>query len=495
MSEIEIVAGALTRFAANFRATLQITGPPLYGEVRFNSSIPLSGASAPGDASPDPFVLQAQSPVAPDSFVLSNRISVVGINTPMAVSVSGGEDSLNGGAFTTAAGTADNGAEVVVRLRSSGTPGDSRSATLNIGDRSATVTVATYDPAAPISAFHYRSAKGDYIGQGLEFTYITPPNIITARRNVDNGVSFDVTGVHGANWTFELALPNDATPVPGRYASAGEYPFHGASQPGLKMAGEGRSCDSEGEFTIHEAAFALDGSVLSFSADFLQRCGPQEPPLRGAIRFNSHQLLASLQVPGGTQCVTREDFRPDMDNDGMPDCVEIARGHDRAVKDNDIFADDELFVMQQYRDVLGREGDEGGIEFWRSRVASLGRPEILRIFLRTPEFRETIGPVAALYFTYFLRVPDHAGLKFWAESLDSGNTLSAVSVSFARARSSTAATVRSATNGSSIASTTMSSAERPTVGAWPTGWVSPIRVESRVAISCWHSRSRRNIRP
>ena len=57
----------------------------------------------------------------------------------------------------------------------------------------------------------------------------------------------------------------------------------------------------------------------------------------------------------------------DADGDGVPDFVEARRvASTRTVKDNDLFAATaqgaRLFAMQQYRDFLGREGEEAGIQ-------------------------------------------------------------------------------------------------------------------------------------
>jgi len=121
----------------------------------------------------------------------------------------------------------------------------------------------------------------------------------------------------------------------------------------------------------------------------------------------------------------------DRDGDGIPDCVEFAEGSNPDVKDNDVFADSRLFAMQQYRDFLGREGDAGGIAFWTQQVdAGVSRGQTIESFFDSAEFQGTIGPVARLYFAYFLRVPDYDGITFWAQYYRS-NSLLAISNYFA----------------------------------------------------------------
>jgi alpha-tubulin suppressor-like RCC1 family protein len=105
----------------------------------------------------------------------------------------------------------------------------------------------------------------------------------------------------------------------------------------------------------------------------------------------------------------------DFDFDGIPNAVEISEQTNPRVRDNDVFTNGRLFVMQVYRDSLDREGDTGGIGFWTNEI-NAGRQTrlaMLELFLASPEFEGRIAPVIRLYLAYFGRVPDYAGLKFW----------------------------------------------------------------------------------
>ena len=124
----------------------------------------------------------------------------------------------------------------------------------------------------------------------------------------------------------------------------------------------------------------------------------------------------------------------DQDLDGIPNGVEGAEGTDPAVRDNDIFTSPRLFSMQQYRDFLGREGDAGGVDFWTGRInaGSSTRGQVIENFFNSAEFQGTVAPVARLYFAYFLRLPDYAGLTFWMNYYRAGNSLAAISNAFAQ---------------------------------------------------------------
>ena len=95
--------------------------------------------------------------------------------------------------------------------------------------------------------------------------------------------------------------------------------------------------------------------------------------------------------------------------------------------------DNRFFVEQQYRDFLGRKGDEGGIEFWVQELESgrVTRAGLVEDFFLSPEFQSGVAPVARLYFAYFNRIPDYAGLQFWVGELQGGRSLNDMSQAFA----------------------------------------------------------------
>ena len=67
------------------------------------------------DATPDQFSFTTKCALAVDQAVESDAITVSGINQQVAISVTGGEYSVNGGTFGSTAGTVSNGQTVKVR--------------------------------------------------------------------------------------------------------------------------------------------------------------------------------------------------------------------------------------------------------------------------------------------------------------------------------------------------------------------------------------------
>jgi hypothetical protein len=168
------------------------------------------------------------------------------------------------------------------------------------------------------------------------------------------------------------------------------------------------------------------------------RPGAGSPAINVADAANS----PSVDILGNSRSspdVGACEFQPsglDTDEDGIPDDVEIAEGTDPDFKDNDVFNNARLFVMQQYRDFLGREGDPGGIIFWTNLINSgaRSRAQVIESFFNSAEFQNTTAPVTRLYFAFFRRIPDYGGLIFWTTQYRNGLPLSAISQAFAQSQ-------------------------------------------------------------
>jgi surface antigen len=101
-------------------------------------------ASTAPDTKPDQFKFTAQTGVALNTPVTSNMITVSGITAAAPITITGGDTySINSGAYTSAAGTVNNGDTVTVRQTSSGSYSSITNATLTIGGVSGTFSVTT----------------------------------------------------------------------------------------------------------------------------------------------------------------------------------------------------------------------------------------------------------------------------------------------------------------------------------------------------------------
>lgn len=97
-------------------------------------------------------------------------------------------------------------------------------------------------------------------------------------------------------------------------------------------------------------------------------------------------------------------------------------------------ASNQQFVMQQYRDFFGRDGDEGGLNWWTGELDAgrKVRADLSLDFVYSNEFQNNVAPVVRLYFAYFNRLPDTGGLSYWISSYTDGSySLNQISDAFA----------------------------------------------------------------
>jgi Bacterial Ig domain len=80
---------------------------------------------------------------AANTVTTSNSITIAGYNIPIAISVTNGSYSINGGAFVTAAGTLNPGDTIRLRITSAGTSGTARTVTLTAGGVNGAFRVTT----------------------------------------------------------------------------------------------------------------------------------------------------------------------------------------------------------------------------------------------------------------------------------------------------------------------------------------------------------------
>jgi hypothetical protein len=95
------------------------------------------------DVTPDAFEFVAATSVPRNASIASNEITVAGINDPAAITVSGGEYSMDGGVFLAAPGAISNNQRVRVRLTSASGFSAASAATLTIGGITGTFTATT----------------------------------------------------------------------------------------------------------------------------------------------------------------------------------------------------------------------------------------------------------------------------------------------------------------------------------------------------------------
>lgn len=117
-----------------------------HGSVKIDSIVV---ATVAVDTVPNAFSFVDQTGVALSTVIASAAITVSGINTASPISVTGGEYRINAGAWTTTAGTVNNGDTVQARHTSSAANSTATNTTVTIGGVSDTFTSTTLGNTAP----------------------------------------------------------------------------------------------------------------------------------------------------------------------------------------------------------------------------------------------------------------------------------------------------------------------------------------------------------
>jgi len=139
---------------------------------------------------------------------------------------------------------------------------------------------------------------GDFI-VGPQSIFLTPADgTFEVNQNFDNGVSLFFTGNQdGEFWLLDFAAPNQQLLTVGTYTGAVRFPFQGADQAGLSLAGDGRGCNTlTGSFTVLEISYGANNTINSFDGTFEQHCEGGTAAARGEFRFNANTVV-TLTAP------------------------------------------------------------------------------------------------------------------------------------------------------------------------------------------------------
>lgn len=108
----------------------------------------------------------------------------------------------------------------------------------------------------------------------------------------------------GENWSVTFNAAPGKILAPGIYKNAKRHLFNG---PRIDFSGNGKGCNTtRGDFEIFELTYDAKGAIVSFAANFNQRCDTyHSPSIFGAIRHNSsipvraavHELFDKRSIP------------------------------------------------------------------------------------------------------------------------------------------------------------------------------------------------------
>ncbi|MEP2651221.1 MAG: BspA family leucine-rich repeat surface protein, partial [Paraglaciecola sp.] len=172
------------------------------------------------DVLPLAFTFDAQANVARGARILSNTITVSGINTATTISVSGGEYSVNSGAFQSDASVVSAGDLVQVSVVSSDVFLSKTSAVLSIGDITSAFEVTTIEADVSPAEFSFT----DQANVSLETIVVSSTVKITdINTQVPIGITSGEYSINGGGFTSDVGTVSEGDTVRVRLTSSGEF--------------------------------------------------------------------------------------------------------------------------------------------------------------------------------------------------------------------------------------------------------------------------------
>ena len=215
-STIQLRHTSSSEYETSMITTLTIGGVEGYFES--------TTASAPDDTTPDAFSFPSKSDVNTEVVVVSDTVTISGLEVAAPVSVSLGEYSIDGGAFTASVGSINNGQRLQLRHISSSERGGTVTSTVAVGDYradfSSTTMAESIDttPDAFSFATQYSVDRSDYVySEAVTITGLGAP----ASLSVSNNGEYSIDG--GQSYSSAEGSISTGTSVQLRHVSSAEY--------------------------------------------------------------------------------------------------------------------------------------------------------------------------------------------------------------------------------------------------------------------------------
>lgn len=166
-----------------------------------------SGGDKNTDSIPDSFSFAAQTNADLSSEVISNTITIAGINKEADISISAGSAySIGSAAFTSVPGKVNSGQTVRVKVTTAATPGTNKTATLTIGGVNGTYSVTTLaDTTAPTAQIVFPPPASMTEGTSILVRGTASDDISAVTGVTVNGVEA-TSSDNFANWQVSVPL-------------------------------------------------------------------------------------------------------------------------------------------------------------------------------------------------------------------------------------------------------------------------------------------------
>ncbi|HEV7722387.1 MAG TPA: DUF4214 domain-containing protein, partial [Iamia sp.] len=338
-------------------------------------------------------------------------------NTTIRVSVKNDETEITGGASDDPQ-ISDSGAIVVFASDGQLTLGDGNSASdvflRHIPNQ--TTTVVSLKPTA--SYPNDDSSSPSISGDGAVVAFTTQATDITPGEPDENGVAVDIYVM----------------------------PVSGSAKTRVSVS----STEEQGNAASYASALSHDGRFVAFTSS-ASNLWPLEGNQGGDAFVRDLQLgittLASRRVSSLVTSGYQTTGRVGISSDGTavayasvaPDLVrKDGNGHrDVFVRDTDVahnpFGSFDALVAQQFADFAGRAPTAAEATEWKARLVNgeVSPDEVITDLAHSAVWSQHRSPVTRLYWAFFLRAPDAAGLDYWVDQKAGGKGLHTIAGQFA----------------------------------------------------------------
>ncbi len=390
------------------------------------------------DTTPDAFAFVSVGAQALSIAVVSNAVTIFGINTPASISISGGEYRINGGGFTAASGMIENGGRVELRVTTSALFNTSVIATVSVGGVSSSFTATT--GAAPVVTVNGQCGTSHQIAQTLA------PNSGFCAAGIASVLSGE------GPWTWRCAGTGGGTTAScatQKMDSPVDSDLDGI--PDWVEIAEGRAIGAR-DNAIFSAMHPSSTRWFAMQQyrDFLNR--EAEPAgltdwtnYLNAGTFNREQVIQNF-------------FNSPEFQQGVPPIVRLYLGYFNRIPDHDgLFGwvaalrkgialdaissgfaasaefqltygalSDSDFVTLVYKNVLNRLPDETGFNGWLARLrGGLSRGSLMLGFTESEEYQAQTRSnvfVIMMYEGMLRRASEPAGYQGWVDYLNAGRS-------------------------------------------------------------------------
>ncbi len=207
---VEVRRNSSTQFSTAVAATLTVG--------TYSDAFDITTIAA--DITPEPFSFIDVTDAQVDTSYTSNTVTITGINTTTAISIVGGEYRVNGGSWTSAAGTVLDGDVVEVRRNSSTQFSTSVAATLIVGTYSDAFDITTIAADITPNAF----SLIDVFDAELNTSYVS--NVVTIT-GINTEADVSIVGgeyrINGGAWTSSVGVALNGDVIEVRRNSSTEY--------------------------------------------------------------------------------------------------------------------------------------------------------------------------------------------------------------------------------------------------------------------------------